>query len=312
MAMIGAGNFARAVLLPEIRKLKGVELRTIVTRRGATAENAAKAFGFKLASSDEADIFDDPEIDAVIIATRHDSHAELTARALAAGKPVLVEKPLGLSRDDIRRVTEARNSSNAFFQIGFNRRFAPLAIKARQHLAATAGPGFILMRINAGASPADSWVNDSLEGGGRILGEVCHFIDLARFLVGSPINSVQAVATTAEDMSITLGFQDNSLATIAYTALGDSAYSKELIECYAGGSVVSLDNFRSLQIVVDGKTSNSTHKTQDKGFRDQLKNFFAAVKGDIPPPVDEAELIETSIATIAVMESLQSGTRVDL
>ncbi len=312
LGVIGAGNFARAVLLPEIKKLKGVSLHTIVTRRGATAEAAAKAFGFGMASTDETDIFDNPEIDAVLIATRHDSHAELTARALAAGKSVLVEKPLGLDRNDINKVIEARNSSTAFFQIGFNRRFAPLAIKAREHLAATAGPGFVLMRINAGASTPDSWINDSVEGGGRILGEVCHFIDLARFLVGSPINSVQATATTAEDMSLTLRFDGGSLATIAYTALGDSMYSKELIEAYAGGSVISLDDFRSLKIVADGKVLNSSRKTQDKGFRDQLRNFFAAVKGKAPPPVDETELVETSIATIAVMESLQSGNRIDL
>ncbi len=317
LGMIGAGNFARSVLLPEIKKLKGVTLHTVATRRGATAEQAAKSFGFAHASADEAEVIDNPDIDAVLIATRHDSHADLTARALRAGKAVLVEKPLGLSRDEINRVIEARNSSDAFFQVGFNRRFAPMALKARECLAGISGTKSVLIRVNAGSIDRDSWINDATEGGGRVLGEVCHFVDLARYLVGSPISTVHAAAAAnpsgpAEDLSVTMGFSDGSLATIVYTALGDISYSKELIEAYAGGAVISIDNFRTMQIASGGKVSNTSRKTQDKGFNGALKGFFAAVRGEGPPPIDEAELAETSIATIAIMESLQSGERVDL
>ncbi len=317
LGVIGAGGFAKSVLLPQLKKIKGVRLHTLATQRGATAEHGGKTFGFDHAVADEARIFEDPDINAVLIATRHDSHAELTARALEAGKSVLVEKPLGLSRGDINRVIEARNASPAFFQIGFNRRYAPLAVTMRDRLAELDGPKYLLLRINAGAVPADSWVHAADEGGGRVLGEVCHFIDLARFLAGSEIASVQAdaaraVATTADDLSIALHFKDGSLATIAYTGLGDNTFGKERFEGFAGGAAITLENFRRLTVAKDGKKSEISHKTPDKGFKAALGAFAAAVGSGGPAPVDEAELIETSTATVAVLESLQSGTRIDL
>ncbi len=311
LGVIGAGSFARAVLLPELKKIAGVHLHTLVTRRGASAEQAARSFGFANAGTDPALVLDHPDINAVLVATRHDSHAALAARALAAGKPVLVEKPLGLTRNEINAVAAARNGSAAFFQIGFNRRFAPFVVRMREVLAGTSGPRFVVMRVNAGAVPADSWLQGE-EGGGRILGEVCHFVDLARFLVGSPIASVraeaaQAAAAGCDDVSATLRFVDGSLATIAYTALGDTAFSKELIEAYAGGTVVSIDNYRSLRIVRDGRTTTETASNPEKGFRAALAAFAKAVVDGGEAPISETELIETSLATIAVMESLQEG-----
>src|SRR5262249_28891654 len=159
---------------------------------------------------------------------------------------VLVEKPLALSREELAAVEAARAASSAFLLVGFNRRFAPMAVKARAHLSQQAGPKFLLLRVNAGALPAASWVNAAEEGGGRILGELCHFVDLARFLVGAKIRSVQADAGAVtqgacDDLTVTLRFVDGSLATIAYTAQGDTAYSKERFEAFAGGSVVTID-----------------------------------------------------------------------
>ncbi len=316
LGVIGAGNFARAVLLPELKKMAGVTLHTVATRRGATAEHAGHAFGFQHATTDLDAMLGDPDINAVLIATRHDSHAGLCARALAAGKSVLVEKPLGLNREQINRVITARNSGGGFFQVGFNRRFAPLSVRMRDHLAARNGPKFLLLRVNAGRVASDSWVHAADEGGGRILGEVCHFVDLARYLVGAPILSVQADSGLAEsscdDVSIALRFADGSLATIAYTGLGDQAFSKELIEAFAGGAVMTIDNFQRSSITENGKTAKPTARTQDKGFRAGLAAFVAAVAAGGPGPVDEAELIETSLATIAVMESLREGRRIDL
>ncbi|OHC74027.1 MAG: theronine dehydrogenase [Rhodospirillales bacterium RIFCSPLOWO2_12_FULL_58_28] len=317
LGVIGAGNFAKAVLLPELKKLDNVTLHTIVTRHGPSAGQTGDAFGFAHAAADESAVLDNKDINAVLIATRHDSHAELTARALKAGKAVLVEKPLGLNREEIAGIVEARNGSNAFFQVGFNRRFAPMSIEAHDHLAGMRGPKFVLLRVNAGGLPADSWINDGEEGGGRILGEVCHFVDLARFLVASPIVSLQATATAAvsggcEDLSATLRFADGSLATVVYTGLGDDAMGKELIEAYAGGSVITIDNFRSLSVAGNGKVSVGKRKSQDKGFKAALKAFTAASAAGGPAPTDEAELIETSIATIAVLESLRTGGRIDL
>ena len=320
LGVIGAGAFARAVLLPELKKLDGVALHTVVTRNGATAEHAKTTFGFAAADTDAEAVLGNPDINAVLIATRHDSHAALAARALEAGKPVLVEKPLALGRAGINRIIEARNASSAFFQVGFNRRFAPMAETLRRRLAAFPGPKFLILRVNAGAVPPGSWLNDEAEGGGRVLGEVCHFVDLARHLVGAAITSVQADAAapstgatgTSDDLSATLRFNDGSLATIAYTALGDDSYGKERIEAFAGGTVVIIDNFRSLAVTEDGRTTTKKARSQDKGHGAALKAFADAVATGGPPAIDEAELIETSLATLALAESLQTGARVDL
>ncbi|MBC8158386.1 MAG: bi-domain-containing oxidoreductase [Alphaproteobacteria bacterium] len=318
LGVIGGGNFARAVLLPELKRLETVDLHTIVTKRGISAEKTRETFGFQAASSDPAAVLGNPDINAVLIATRHDSHAELTALALAAGKSVLVEKPVALNREELNRVIEARQNSDAFLQIGFNRRFAPHAVQARKKLAAAKGTKFVLLRVNAGHIPAESWVQNAEEGGGRILGEVCHFVDLARFLVGAPIVSVQADAAQAtespcDDLIASLRFADGSLATVAYTALGDSSFSKELIEGYAGGSVVSLDNFRSLTVAEKGNVNTERDRIgQDKGFRDAVAAFAGAVIAGGPAPIDEAELMETSLATMAVVDSLREGRRIDL
>ena len=318
LGVIGAGNFARTVLLPELKKLAGVRLHTVVTRRGASAEKTRQTFGFAHAGADEAAVLENPDINAVLIATRHDSHAELTARALEAGKAVLVEKPLGLDRQQINRVIEARNGSAAFFQVGFNRRFAPLAVTVRDRLRGTAGPKFVLLRVNAGPLPADHWAHAADEGGGRILGEVCHFVDLARFLIGAPIASVladtgEATGGISDDVTVTLRFADGSLATVAYTALGDMAFGKERIEAYAGGAVFTIDDFRTLVVAEDGRVaSHGSRRRQDKGFTGALKAFVGAVAAGGPAPVDEAEVVETSFATIAVLESLRAGTRIDL
>ncbi len=318
LGVIGAGNFARTVLLPELKKLTGVRLHTVVTRRGASAEKSRQTFGFAHAGADAAAVLENPDINAVLIATRHDSHAELTARALEAGKAVLVEKPLGLDRQQINRVIEARNGSAAFFQVGFNRRFAPMAVTVRDRLRGTEGPKFVLLRVNAGPLPADHWAHAADEGGGRILGEVCHFVDLARFLIGAPIASVladtgEATGGISDDVTLTLRFADGSLATVAYTALGDMAFGKERIEAYAGGAVFTIDDFRTLVVAEDGRVaSRGSRRRQDKGFTGALKAFVGAVAAGGPAPVDEAEVVETSFATIAVLESLRAGTRIDL
>ena len=317
VGVIGAGNFARSVLLPNLKSMKEVTLHTVVTQSGASAEKTKDTFGFLQATTNIESVLKNPNINAVIIATRHDSHAEICQRALNADKYVLVEKPLALSRIEINRVIEARNQSTKFFQIGFNRRFAPLSLLIREHLTNHSGTKFILIRINAGHLPSDSWIHSPDEGGGRILGEVCHFVDLARYLVGSPIMSVQADAAKisggrCDDLNVTIRFTDGSLATIVYTGLGDDIYPKELIEVYSGGSVVSVDNFKSFTLAENGKLRKKSSRIQDKGSKDAIKDFVTAVLNGGPAPIDEAELIETSIATIAIMESLREGRRVEI
>ena len=316
LGIIGAGNFARAQILPALKGMKNTILHTLVSERGASAEHSQDSFGFSHASTNEDDIFSNPAINAVLVATRHNNHADLTVRSLQAHKPVLVEKPLALNREGLNAVAAARNDSRGFFQIGFNRRYAPMSVAMRDFLGNHEGTKFILMRINTGALPADHWIHDTEQGGGRILGEACHFIDLARFLIGAPIDSVQANAprggaVPCEDATITLRFTDGSLATIAYTSHGDSVYSKERIEAYAGGAVMVIDDFQKSTLAENGQVKNG-NAAAGKGIALGLQAFVDAVLSGGPVPVDEAELIETSTATLAVLESLQSGARVDL
>jgi predicted dehydrogenase len=249
------------------------------------------------------------------VATRHDHHAALTIKSLKAHKSVLVEKPLALSRIDINAIASARNESQGFFQVGFNRRFAPMSQAMQTFLQSQDGAKFLLLRINTGALPAEHWAHDPEQGGGRILGEACHFVDLARFLVGASIESVHASAPLAgnvpcEDATITLRFTDGSLATIAYTAQGDTAFSKERIEAYAGGTVMVIDDFKDCMVTENGQVKNNG-AAAGKGIVQELQTFLDATQGG-PVPIDETELIETSIATIAALESLQSGDRVNL
>jgi len=319
LGVIGAGNFAKTVLLPELKRLGQVQFHTIATQSGATADHGRQQFGFAHAAADPMMVLDTPEINAIVIATRHDSHASLAARALAAGKSVWVEKPLALTLDELNAVIEARNAgpddTGAFFQVGFNRRFAPTAMRLQSALARQSGAKVVMVRVNAGAIDADHWVHTA-EGGGRILGETCHFIDFARFLMGSPICSVQANAAqvtdgACDDVSISLRFADGGLANVLYTARGSSGASKERIEAHAGGASYVIEDFRALEVSGDAGTE-SWKGAQDKGFRGALTAFAEAVVTGGPAPVTEAELIETSAATIAVLESLRSGERVDL
>jgi predicted dehydrogenase len=315
LGVIGAGSFARAVLLPELAKLRDVTLRTIVTQRGLSAEHASRQFGFAQCATEVDAVLGDPGINAVLIATRHASHAALTAQALAAGKSVFVEKPLALDRAGIAEIVAARAAAAGFFMVGFNRRFAPMIVRARAHLAKHAGTKLLVLRVNAGALPAESWINAAAEGGGRILGELCHFVDLARCLVDADIVAVQAdagavKAGVCDDLAATLHFADGSLATIVYTALGDAAFSKERFELFAGGTVVTIDNFLTMSVTADGRTRSETARTgQDKGHAAELAAFIAGVANGTPP-IDEGELLQSSLATIAVLDSLREGRRV--
>ncbi len=318
LGVIGAGSFARTVLLPKLKQMSDCRLHTIATQRGISSEHAQNTFGFEFSTSDEETIFGEDEINAVLIATPHSSHARLTAAALVAGKCVFVEKPLALDRDQLNSVIAARRSSSGFFQIGFNRRFAPMAVQMRAKLTELPAPYVLMLRINAGQLPQESWQNAAEEGNGRILGEMCHFVDLARYLVGSPIVSVHAEAArvtrdACDDVVATLKFADGSVASITYTAKGDTSFSKELFEAYAGGTVITIDNFRSISVTTDGRQRKQVARIdQDKGHKQQLLAFTSAVATGLEAPVNEQELVETSLATIAINESLQTGLTVEL
>lgn len=318
LGVMGAGSFARTTLLPRLKKVKQCHLHTVITQRGISAEHSQNAFGFEFSSTDESAIMENDDINAVLITTPHSSHARLTAAALLAGKNVFIEKPLALDRGQLNSVIEARNGSDAFFQVGFNRRFAPMAIQMRDRISVFPSPKLVFLRVNAGQVPVESWQNAPEEGNGRILGEICHFVDQARFLIGSSIKSVQAAAAaairgTCDDITVTLSFTDGSLATIVYTSKGDAAFSKELVEAYAGGVVVMIDNFRSITVVADGnRVKTGSSMEQDKGHQGELEAFVSATLTGGPAPIDEAEMVEVSLATIAIGESLRTGSPIVL
>ena len=317
LGVIGAGNFARSTLLPELKKISNISLNTIVTKSGASANFAQNNFGFETAATNEAAIMDNKEINAVLIATRHDSHAELTIRALSKGKAVLVEKPLGLTKEELSSVKEARENSNSFIQVGFNRRFAPLTKKICDILRELEGPRFMVFRINAGNSPPDNWIHNPEEGGGRIIGEMCHFIDLARHFSNSKLTTIQASSArnsfkTSDDITANLQFENGSLATIAYTSLGDPGFPKERYEIFTGRNVIVLDNFRNLSVTANGSTKNYSSRDQNKGYRDELIAFSDTVTKGGPGIIDENEFFETSYGTLAILESLQTGLTIKL
>ena len=317
LGVVGAGQFARAILLPALKAMPNCELHTVVAARGVSAEHSRRRFGFARAATDEDAVFDDPDVNAVLLATPHDLHARQTSRALNAGKHVFVEKPLALTREELREAAAAARASGAFFQVGFNRRFAPLSLIAKKRLAGLPGRRHILLRVNAGPPPEDSRLCDADEGHGRILGEACHFIDFGAFLAGAPVVAVQAEAAGSgapcEDVTIICDLADGSLATVFYTALGDTARGKELIEAYAGGVVVEIEDFRRLTATGNGRVRKKRIRgRQDKGHRAELQAFVDAVIAGGRPPVDEAQLLNSSLATLAVVESLAKGARVVL
>jgi predicted dehydrogenase len=306
VGFIGMGNYARSVLLPKVKDAKGVALTAVVTKTGLSATHSADKFGFATAATDVAAALDDPATGAVFIATRHDSHASLAARALTAGKHVFCEKPLALDSASLEAVIAAARGAPGILTVGFNRRFAPLLKQAKAALSPRSGPLMMLYRVNAGAIPGESWVQRD-EGGGRILGEVCHFVDSLTYLCGALPVDVQAAAAQghADAVSVVLRFADGSVGTIFYSSLGDASLPKEYLEAFAAGRAVTLDDFNTLTIHAGGK-AKTVKAAQDKGQSALVAAFLAAARGEAeaPMPLDEIEAV--SRATLAIEEALRA------
>ena len=305
VAFIGMGNYARSVLMPKLKGAGGVALTAVVTKTGLSANHSAEKFGFAKAATDAAAALDDPRTHAVFIATRHDSHAALAARALQSGKHVFCEKPLALDRASLAGAIEAARASSRTLTVGFNRRFAPLLKQAKEALQPRSGPLMMIYRVNAGAIPGDSWVQRD-EGGGRILGEACHFVDSLTFLCGSLPVEVQATAAEghADAVSAILRFADGSVGTIIYSSLGDPSLPKEYLEAFASGRAVTLDDFAKLTVHSGGKTK-TVKLAQDKGQGGLVAAFLDAAKGKGPAPIPLDEIDAVSRATIAIEEALR-------
>ncbi|MFM8532731.1 MAG: bi-domain-containing oxidoreductase [Acidimicrobiia bacterium] len=305
IAFIGSGNYSTAVLIPAF-KAAGARMKTVASAGGVTGVHAGRKFGFEETTTDTASVFADQGVDAVVITTRHDSHGTMVCKALRAGKHVFVEKPLALRLEEIDEVERAYRDCTAagcapVLMVGFNRRFASQVQRMHGLLRSISGPKSFIMTVNAGAIPADHWTQDRDVGGGRIVGEGCHFIDLLRFLARSPISSI-GVSTmdtrTADTVSIQLAFRDGSIGTVHYFANGTKAFPKERLEVFAEGRVLQLDNFRKLRGFGWPGFRKMNLWSQDKGQKACAKAFVDAVAGRAEAPIPFDEIIEVAKASI--------------
>ncbi len=314
IGLIGAGSYAQKVLLPNF-KAAGAEFCSIASASGVSARDAGTKYGFARFVSDAESVIDDPQANLIVIATRHGSHAELARLALEHGKHVFVEKPLALNDAEVDRVLEAASHSEGQLLVGFNRRFSPLAVKAKEVFQNRQSPLSILYRVNAGGIPRDHWTQDPNEGGGRIIGEVCHFIDLMQFLTrAAPINVyAQAVGggqgnvISEDSVFITLQFADGSNGMIAYLAEGDASLAKEHIEIFGEGKTFVIEDFRSARLYADGREKKQTLRQQDKGQAEATRWACAVVAEGRPAPITLQELEATTRATFRIRDSLRTG-----
>jgi predicted dehydrogenase/threonine dehydrogenase-like Zn-dependent dehydrogenase len=308
VSVIGAGNYAGAVLIPAF-KAAGARLARIASAGGASSVHLGRKFGFAEATTDTSALLADSGAHAVIVSTRHDSHADYVMRALAAGKHVFVEKPLALTLDELARIeAAARAAPTQVLMVGFNRRFAPQVVRIKQLLAGMVGQKALVMTVNAGSIPASHWTQDPAVGGGRLVGEGCHFIDLLRHLVGASIESFHATrmgAATPDTATVTLRFADGSLGTLHYLANGSKAFPKERLEVFGGGRVLQLDNFRRLVGYGWPGFRPMNLWRQDKGQTACAAAFVQAVARGAPSPIPLDELIEVSRISIQIEEALR-------
>lgn len=307
VAFIGFGNYAKGMLLPALRKVAGVKLATVVTSTGLSARHAGEKFGFATIATESEAAIEDWSVGTIFIATRHDTHSPLATAALNAGKHVFCEKPLALDDAGLDEVLAAAAASTKVLTVGFNRRFAPSLVSAKAALEPRSGPLVMIYRVNAGAIPADNWVQRD-EGGGRIVGEACHFVDALTYLCGSLPTEVSAVAARGHDDAVSslVKFADGSTGAIVYSSLGDAAVTKEYIEIFAAGVVVQLDDYCSLAVTRDGKRK-SQKSAQDKGQTALVAAFMRAAKNGEEPPIPLVELEAVTRATFAIEESLRTG-----
>ncbi|WP_206507874.1 bi-domain-containing oxidoreductase [Streptomyces chrestomyceticus] len=315
LAFVGAGNYATSMLLPHLAQRDGVALSAVVTTTALSAANAKRKFGFAEATTDLDAVLGDKSIDAVFVVTRHSSHAELTRKALLAGKAVFVEKPLALTEDDLAGVLAAvEESGNDRIQVGFNRRFAPLLREARRRFGARSGPASLRYLVNAGRLEHGSWYLRQGTEGSRFAGEGGHFIDTASWLLGADPVSVYAVATSGnQDLQAVLRYPDGSTATISYVTSGPASLPKETLDLVADGKALRLDDF--VRASVYGRkrwVSSRLPKARDKGQNAELAAFVKAVRTGGPMPVPLESLVATTAATLAVQAGLAAGTPVTL
>jgi polar amino acid transport system substrate-binding protein len=319
IGMIGAGSYAQKFLLPNF-KANGAAFHSIATASGISARGIGEKYDFARVVASAEEVIADADANLIVIATRHDSHADLARRALAQGRHVFVEKPLALNDEELDGVLAAAEESSGHLLVGFNRRFSPHAREAATRFAARREPLSILYRVNAGRIARESWIQDEREGGGRIIGEVCHFIDLMHFLTGALTTRVYAEAIASrnqeivdeDSVMITLRFSDGSNGTIAYLAEGDRALAKERIEIFGGGKTFVIEDFRSAALYEGGRERRMKLRGQDKGQAEEVRALCAMVSEDAHAPIALHDLAATTRATFRIRESLRTGQALEV
>ena len=320
LGVIGAGQFCRGTLLPIVKKLDFVNLKGVATASGLSSRDVGDRFGFEYCTSDYLKVLEDPDVDCVMIATRHDLHAPFAIEALKHGKDVFLEKPLALDISQLRELAEVYRGSERRLMVGFNRRFSPFSTKAKELLGHSTEPMIVHCRINAGFVAKDSWIQAPEEGGGRIVGEICHFVDLIQYFAGAmptrvyaeTISNQSETYSAADNVIISMKLEGGSTASILYAANGDKSFPRERIEVFRDGSVCLIDNFRRMSFTKGGTRKRMKRANLDWGYRNELTLFFSCIKDGKELPVDFEEYVFATLTTFATVESISKSSPMDV
>jgi predicted dehydrogenase/threonine dehydrogenase-like Zn-dependent dehydrogenase len=313
LGVIGAGQFAKAVLLPAFKAQRQVAIEAVCTSSGLTSKSVAERYKAAFCTSEAQDVIESKNVDAVLIATRHDQHAPLVLAALRARKAIFVEKPVAIDEAQLAELEAEIGDAAPQILVGFNRRFSPLAAELKSHFAPRSGPIFAAYRVNAGALAADSWAHDPVEGAGRIIGEICHMVDFLAYLTGSVPVRVFAESLDArgdresDNLTITIRFADSSVGTIHYLANGDPSMPKEYVEVFGGERSAVLDNYKTLTLHGRNRAKRRRLFNQAKGHTDEVAAFVKALTSGGPWPMDWKTVVAVTKATFAIRRSLRSG-----
>jgi len=324
IGFVGAGNFAQGFLLPHLQQDSSATLVGVCTSNGLNAANVARNFGFGFATTEVREIFENETINTVFIATRHNLHARLALEALRAGKNVFVEKPLALTRDELKELqafhrSGGKQTSAPILLVGFNRRFAPHMQQVARFFEGSVGPFILNYRVNAGFIPSTHWTRDPKEGGGRIVGEVCHFVDLMQYCTRArPVKVFAESLSTArgvkddDSVAATIKFDDGSVGTITYLANGDASLPKERLELSSTGRSAVIDNFQHLTLYQQGKKREFKFSSVEKGHKEEVRTFLQTIVNGHQSPISFESLVLATLTTFAIQESLQLGVPVRL
>lgn len=307
VGMIGAGNFATSTLLPTISKIDDLDITAVASATGVSGKTVGEKYNAEYITTDYEDIIEDDSIDLIVVATRHNLHSEITLKALEAGKDVHVEKPPALNREELEAVVQAEQNSEGRLMVGYNRRFSKPVKEIREYLSTRQRSIMANYRVNVEKLPSEHWSVDPLEGGGRIIGEVCHFVDLLGYIVGYPPTQVYACgpdvdSPTPQNVQASLKFTDGSCANITYSTLGSDTSGKEYVEIIGGGRINTIDDFKV----------GIFNLGQDKGFDNEFRLFKDSIRNGRPSPLSIEEIVQTSIATFGIQKSLQTNRLIKL